>query len=845
MRKHQIKGVLFLLLFLTLLLPQYVCAQTENFTIKGQIMDSTLNESVPYATIKITSTTNKATVLKALAADDNGKFVFTIGKGSYHMGIQYVGKEVYNEILTVGQEKTLDLGKININTSDTQLGEVTVTAQKPLVKVDLDKIIYSLEEDPESKTNNVLDMLRKVPLITVNGDEEIELKGSSNYKIYMDGKPSAMIASNPKDVLKSMPASSIKDIEVITDPGAKYDAEGVAGIINIITNKNSSLGGYTATVNAGASTAKDIYGGVYFTMKYGKIGFTGNFNHYRYNPTGLPSGSERETFARIDANGVEHPSRFLISSGRSKNKGNGLYGSGQISYEIDTLNLLQLSFNKYGGSGKFSSDAQYLQNEEGNPVATLDYDRFNHGEYKYGTNTINADYQRTFSGVKDRLLTLSYRVDISPNANTSDYFSEIVDRKEIDNEITQQNMDGSSTDHTVQVDFTTPIAKIHTIEAGMKFINRNNKSDNSRYDWDYDNDIWEVITSPMDNFKNTQDILSAYAGYSVKVKKWGVKTGVRYEGTWMSSKFKIEPDYDYKTDYSNFVPSAAITYQLKPGQTFRTGYNMSINRPGLWHLNPYLNTSDPLNHRQGNSRLDAVKYHTMNLNYNFFNPKFNMNVNMSYNFTNNNIEEVSTIKDDVTLTTYDNIGKSRTLYLSFYGNWSPTQKFRLYGNLGMNYYDMRQNRPAHGVNNVLKVDGVRPQFSAGIQYTLPWKLITNTNGGYYGAWRGLERKGVDFYYYSFSLSRSFIKDKLTVRLNAQNPFQTNRKMEFSQETLQYRNESWSTRRMRSFGINVSFRFGEMKERIKTTQRGISNTDQMSGGEGGGGGSQGGGGQQQN
>lgn len=690
-------------------------------------------------------------------------------------------------------------------------------------------------------------MLRKVPLITVNGDDQIELKGSSNYKIYMDGKPSAMIASNPKDVLKSMPASSIKDIEVITDPGAKYDAEGVAGIINIITNKNTSLGGYTATLNAGASTNKDFYGGTYFTMKYGKIGFTGNFNYYDYNPTGLPSGSERTTFAYEDEKGVKHPAVILKSDGRSKNKGNGLYGSGQISYEMDTLNLLQLSFNKYGGSGKFSSDAHYIQNELSTPLPTLDYDRFNNGEYKYGTNTINADYQRTFRGVKDRLLTFSYRVDISPNANTTDYYSEIVAKQGISNEITQQNLDGSSTNHTVQVDFTTPIAKIHTIEAGMKFVTRNNKSENSRQDWDYIKNDWTTVISPMDNFKNDQDILSAYAGYSAKIKKWGIKTGLRYEGTWVNSKFELKPIYNYKTDYSNLVPSGAITYQLKPGQTFRTGYNMSINRPGLWHLNPYLNTSDPLNHRQGNPKLDAVKYHNLNLNYNYFNPKFNMNVNMSYNFTNNNIEEVSTIKEGVTLTSYDNIGKSKTLYLSFYGNWSPHKNTRLYGNLGMSYYDIRQNRPIKEKNEILKTDGVRPQLSAGLQYTLPWKLITNTSGGYYGAWRGLERKGVDFYYYNFSISRSFIKDKLTVRLNTQNPFEKNRKMEFSQETLQYRNESWNMRRMRSFGINVSFRFGEMKARIKTTRRGISNNDQISGGEGGGGGSQGssGGGQQGN
>lgn len=157
------------------------------------------------------------------------------------------------------------------------------------MKVEVDKLTYSLEDDPEAKTSNALEMFRKVPMVTVDGEDKIQLKGSSNYKIYMNGKPSNLLSGdNASDVLKSMPASSIKNIEVITDPGSKYDAEGVGGIINIITTKNA-LQGYTGTIRANASTLGSFGGGGYVSMKAGKFGITANYGYnYRNSPGMIP-----------------------------------------------------------------------------------------------------------------------------------------------------------------------------------------------------------------------------------------------------------------------------------------------------------------------------------------------------------------------------------------------------------------------------------------------------------------------------------------------------------------------------------------------------------------------------
>ena len=165
-----------------------------------------------------------------------------------------------------GDKQPVDMGKIALSEQSTELDEVQVVAQRPLVKVEIDKLTYNAKDDPESSTSNVLDLLRKVPMVTVDGEDNIQLKGSSSFKIYMNGKPSNMITNNPSQVLKSMPANSVKDVEVITDPGAKYDAEGVGGIINIITDKRMDEG-YSGSVGANGDTFGGYGGNAYLSLK--------------------------------------------------------------------------------------------------------------------------------------------------------------------------------------------------------------------------------------------------------------------------------------------------------------------------------------------------------------------------------------------------------------------------------------------------------------------------------------------------------------------------------------------------------------------------------------------------
>lgn len=800
-----------------LFIPFISFSQNSTTTIKGIVIDSTDQEGIPYATVRVTTVDNKDKVVKVAAADEKGKLNFQMtGQGEHIMTIQFVGKKNLEKKFILDQ-KVIDLGNLLMTDDSEMLGEVVVTAQKPLVKVDLDKITYSMADDPESKTNNLLEMLKKVPMVTVDGDENVQLKGSSNYKIYMNGKPSNLISNNPKDVLKSIPANTIKDIEVITDPGAKYDAEGVTGIINIITEKQSSLGGYTASVSGDINDLGGYGIGGYLSLKVGKIGFTGNYRLGEHKSAKGHYSSFREDL-------TNSPMKYLTQNSTTKNNGTHQFGYGELSYEIDTLNLLSFSFNRY--YGKYNSkNNMFAQMEDVDNAPIYSYNSFRRNKGTYGGTDLNFDYQRTFS-VKDRLLTASYR--FSDNPNDSESSTDNQPEFNYNRSKYQQFSDAGLQEHTFQIDFTTPFAKIHTLESGLKYIRRNNKS-TSGNEYLGQNEEWITVPSVNDRFKHEQDIFSAYAGYSVKVKKIGFKTGLRYETTDMKASYPLNTEQNFKTDYKNLIPSATISYQLDQSQSFRLGYNLRIWRPSIWYLNPYVNTSDSNYISQGNPNLDVVKSHNIGLNYSLYKAKFNMNVNLSSNFENNSIESITELIDGISYSTYDNIGKKVSTSLSAYINWTISSKIRLYSNLYSNYADIRTNNEQKIHNS-----GFESGIYSSLQFTLPKSVRINAYGGYNQGYLELQGRGSDYNFHGFSVGKGFLNDKLNFNISVRNPLTKNITFKNTQNMPTFRFSSESERRTRGVALSVSYRFGEMKAQIKKAQRGISNDDSMGGGNNSGG-----------
>lgn len=322
-----------------------VTANAQKTLLRGVLLDSLTHEGEPFATIRITNKHKPDNPVAMTVTDMDGRFEQSLtGKGDFTILFSSVGKSNVNVPFTLKGDSVVNLDTLFISEDVKQLKNVEIVAQKPLIKMEVDKMSYSIADDADAKSNSLLDMLRKVPMVTVDGNDNITVNGSSNFKVFVDGKPSVMLSSNPSVVLKNMPASSVKNIEVITNPGAKYDAEGVGGVLNLITNKVSGttnpMNGYNATLRGMANT-KGIAGGIYASIQQGKLTMTVNGN--------IADSKIKNTRTEISREQFDSSGNSFMDNSQSGNTNFKIkMGNLNLGYEIDSMNLLSASFGLMG-----------------------------------------------------------------------------------------------------------------------------------------------------------------------------------------------------------------------------------------------------------------------------------------------------------------------------------------------------------------------------------------------------------------------------------------------------------------------------------------------------------------
>ncbi|PSR53505.1 hypothetical protein AHMF7605_08190 [Adhaeribacter arboris] len=784
-----------------------------NGTVKGIIQDSLKQEPLGYVTVIILEKGKNEPVKTALTKDNGSFEISGLSAKSYQLALAFVGySNKKMDLLAFTPEKLVaDVGTILLSTTTKQLKEVEIVTERPLVKQDIDKITYDVSADPESKTLNALDMLRKVPLITVDADDNIELKGNSNYKVLVNGKTSSLFVRNPKDVFKSMPASSIKNIEVITNPPSKYEAEGVGGIINIITHKKT-MGGYNGSVNIGAGQPQSYQLGGYVTAKVKKLGVTGN---YFYNDYKSPAG--RNNLFRRDA-----VNNQLNQVGESQYEGDYQYAGGELSYEIDTLNLLtgNLGFNR----GRNNNDlTQKVQNLNSAGTLTQAYDRLNNGSGQWRGIDVGLDYQRTFKRNKDQILTFSYKFNQNGDDSYSD-FRVVPVLNYPDDIISKTENNGKTNEHTYQADYVQPIKK-QTLELGVKSILRNSKSDYYYSDLEESSQSYVVDPSRTNNFEYQQDIYAAYTSFNLKKDKWGLRVGSRLEETRIDANFKSSGEF-VKQDYFNLIPSVALSRQLKGTAAIKGSYTQRIERPGLWYLNPYRNEIDPRNIYFGNPALQPAVNHAFDVSYSNFIKGSSINGSLFYNFTNESIQPFTTLNGDTAITTYGNIGKNHTLGLSLNGNVAITKKFNVNLNGSLNYVRLSSFLRGLPVNN----EGLMANVFGYASYRLEkgWRLSANV--GVNSPRITLQGTSASYSYHSFSVNKQLFKgEKGGISFSVSSPFQKRRRWLSEINDLQFYQRQESYYVMRRFNLSFNYRFGKLESGIARKKRGIQNDDVKSGG----------------
>ena len=835
------------LISMALILMLALCAKAQNtqhsYTITGVVADSVTHEGEPYATLTIARADSAAKPLKQALTDIKGRFsISSSGTGSYLLMVRSMGRKPMQRAYTVdATTRTIDLGTLLLQDGGNQLETVEVVAYKPLVKADVDKIAYSVEDDPEANTNTVIEMLKKVPMVTVDGQDNIRVNGNSSFKIYVNGKPNNMMTKNPKEVLKSMPASSIKKIEVITNPGPKYDAEGVGGILNIVT-EGKGPEGYNATFSGRANNSS-YGGGLYATVKQGKLTMSVNYNA---SSNHSPKGYTYSDRSQIGTDGTVTSS--TVADGYTK--GHSLWQGGDIeaSYEIDTLRLITGSFSL----SKFTSKRDALNTAFSTMPATgqllYGYRSPSHSKENWDDYSASLDYQRSFS-VKDRLLTLSYRLESSPSTSDSRYL--YTDREAADDwqtfidRMRDQRMDGdeNTMEHTFQIDYTTPFAKHHTWEAGAKYILRRNKSDNDRYNLGTGDKDETYDSDNSSHYRHHNDILAAYTGYGLTLDKWSARLGLRYEHTLQKVEYLLGRGTNFHKNFDDLVPSARLGYKFSDATNLSLGYKMRINRPGIWYLNPYLDDRIPDAISQGNPNLDTEKSHAVDLQFSSYNSKLTYTLTGTYRFVNNSIESVDRLVNDrdieglpnptgkdVIYSSYANIGHIQYAGLMAYANWTPITNTRITLNGSVGYSHMSDGQS-------LRNHGWCTNIDASLQQTFAKTWIFNASYYVQTPQPTLQGKDARYQWYNFSLSKSFMDKRLTLTAYIINPF-GKRYFCYRSETVadNFRTTASSSWCQLYYGVSVRFRIGKLKASVKHTERTVENNDVKQGG----GGNQGGG-----
>jgi hypothetical protein len=696
------------------------------------------------------------------------------------------------------------------------LKEVTVTGVRPLIKADLDKFTYNVAYDPDSKSQSILEMLRKVPMVTVDGTDQIKVNGSSDFRVYVNGKPNTMMSNKPAEILKGMPASTVKKIEVITNPGAKYDAEGVAGILNIITESSVRLEGYNLNIG-GALTTVAQSTNISAIMKVGKLTLSVSDGLSFNRPPKGYQETERTTFGPNAST--------ILADATHKTKAPAHFFEMESSYELDKNNLLSISAGVENYTSKSWTDM--------NTVSTIlpNTRMYSYANSHYARNRINgyyagADFQHNF-GAKGGNIVFSYRYMSAPSkTDASSIYSDILDANntlELTDMQTKANL--GIRENTGQIDYTITLKRQHTISVGTKYIHRINKADNEEYarhagsDAAFTLDPYRSIA-----YKQTTDIAAAYTEYSLRMMAFSLTAGARYEYSsqevsYPSSNFTERPDF--KVSFNHLVPSISTGYRLGNTKMISLAYAMRISRPNIWNLNPYEDKTSPTVIKVGNPNLETATSHGFSLTYSDFRRKGGYNLKMGMDLSDDGITEYSSLnaKNEL-VTTYGNILNRKNTYLNLFARYMLTKTTNLSVNANVAYTDFKSSL-AHLHNHGFTGNG-----SVNMQQRLPYRMTLSAIYAYSS--RSLDVQGYrdGNSVFRLMLMRSFLKeDRLTITLYGYNIFTKELRIDNVTEMPDFRNRFTSIRRdYRILGVTAGLRLGKLRDRVKRASKSIQNDD---------------------
>ncbi|WP_394343308.1 TonB-dependent receptor domain-containing protein [Spirosoma sordidisoli] len=811
-----------------------------NAKLTGVIVDSTTSKPVEFASIALVSVqTGKP--IDGTVADDQGRFTLNkLPQGDFRLLISFVGYQ--NKIVSsvkLDRRGDVNLGTVKLSPDVRTLKEVEVVGQAALVEEKVDRLVYNAEKDVTAKGGDATDVMRKVPLLSVDLDGNVSLRGSSNVRVLINNKPSTIVASSVADALKQIPADMIKTVEVITSPSAKYDAEGSAGIINIITKKNN-LQGFTLNLDSGVGNRGSNLG-LNGNLRTGKMGFSlSGFGRANYNVRGRFANTQ-QVFGGAGQTTTTEQTADTRSSG--------IFGQYTLGWDYDiSKNSAITASLRYGARNNVQYQDNFLTKTSRAFFPTYNL-RNVKTEDLSGTVDANIDYTKTYKPQQE----LSVSAQFSRNNRNNNFVADILSSADFTTLASrQQNLNDSyNQETTIQADYQTPLAKNQQLEFGGKGIYRQVQS-NFGYNFAIGNGPFQEDLTRLSNTLNyDQSIAAGYVSYTITTRnKYTIKAGTRFEHTEINAFFsQAQPGEQGAAagedlgipSYNNLVPSLNISKALKGGRTIKLAYNRRLQRPGIQFLNPNTNNSNPTNITVGNPRLAPELTDNFEFSSSAYIKNVYVNASLFYRRTNNSI---TSVRDTVTSgdvvnptqarpirTTYFNIGREESYGVNVFGNATLFSKWQIGGGFDAFYAYLTNNSTTsiyRATNSGWVVTG---RFFTSLNIKNGWGL----QGFGFIRGREIQLQGYrgGFAFYSLGVKKDFKDKRGSFGLAGENffnhPFQVRSESSspiFTQNTL----TSLYNAGVRA---NFSYKFGKLSFDAPQRRRGRSvENDDIKSGEGG-------------
>ncbi|MEZ4854493.1 TonB-dependent receptor domain-containing protein [Flavobacterium sp.] len=794
----------------------------KKITISGTILDKDFNSPLEYATVVFEDVTTHK--LSGGVTNAQGNFNFEVTAGTYNVRFEFISfatieykKQTYNE--------NKNFGTIYLATESTQLNALEIVEEKSTVEIKLDKKVYNVGSDMTVKGGTMSDVLDNVPSVTVDTDGTVALRGNENVRILIDGKPSGLAGIDVSSALKMLPADAVSKVEVITNPSARYDAEGSGGIINIVLKKGKANGLNGSII---ASIGDPETYGLNSSINFRSENFN-LFSNFGYNDRGSKGNSLNDT--HYLGNNVNPESVFINERRTNERNDKGFNGNFGLEYFL-TKSLSWTNSLSFRKSKQTNPANVFFYNFDANQNSTFTRNRFNDEKEEEYALEYATNFTKNFEK-DDHKLTLDYSVSQNQENENAIISDEILgDTSTLFNERTLNNQ--KQLRQLLQTDYVLPIGENGRFEAGYRGSFQRNITD-FQID-ENQNNTWINNTNYSNLLEYNEDINAFYTQYGNKINKFSYFLGIRWENSNIDVNSITANNYNTKK-YNNFFPSATLNYEFSESSTVSVSYSKRINRPRGRFLNPFSTYSSNINIFQGNPDLNPAYTNAIELGYLKKWDKLTLNSSVYTNITDNSFQfirkESGAFVDGVPviLSTPINLAKEFRSGFEFNVNYSPFKWWRLNGNFNLFRNETKGNYTYVNFQNetvVQNFDNIATTWFTRIssKLTLPYKIDWQTNAFYQAPQTTAQGKRLSMTSVNLAFSKDLFKDKATIALNVSDLFNSRkRRIEtyLPDVSNAYSEFQW---RERQITVSFTYRFNKNKN-----ERDRQNRNEDGGGDG--------------